>query len=192
MHNNYWRTEKINIRAFDESDIERMIQNRNNRDSKLEWLHDVIRLPRAPEKLRADHAEAIAEANSDDKCLLAIEDLNGNYAGELNVWLTKRPELYFVYGIYIEDRFRGRGFAKEALTILLDYYFNEKGFRKAEAHVYGYNDGSRVFHEKFGFVLEGTLRGRIFSRGVANSIHIYGLLAQEFNERHSHNDWRRV
>ena len=190
MPHNYWQTQRVRVRAFDQSDIERMVQTRNDRDGKLEWLHDVIRIPQTPEKIRSDFGEMISNWDKDDKCLLAVEDFNGTYLGELSVWYTKRPEMYFILGIYIVEEFQGRGFGKDALMLLLDYYFNEKAYRKAEAHVYSFNNASRAFHEKFGFTLEGTLRARIFSRGKHNDIHVYGLLAEEFNSLYEHNSWQ--
>ena len=190
MSHNYWRTERVRIRAFERDDIERMVHARNERDGRLEWLHDVIRLPQTPERIRADFDEMITNWYKDEKCLLAIENSEGEYAGELSVWYTKRPEMYFIYGIYIIREFQGQGLGKDALTLLLDYYFNEKGYKKAEAHVYSFNPDSQAFHEKFGFTMEGTLRGRIFSRGKSRDVHVYGLLADEFNSVYEHNGWR--
>ncbi|MCL2618480.1 MAG: GNAT family N-acetyltransferase [Defluviitaleaceae bacterium] len=193
MPSNYWQTERVRIRAFDNEDIERMVRERDRRDAKLDWLHDVLRFPETPEKIREDYAETLTlwSKDNDDRCLLAVENSEGEYAGELSVWFTKRPEMYLIYGICIIEKFRGKGLGKDALKLLLDYYFNEKGFRKAEAHVYSYNPASRAFHEKFGFTHEGTLRGRIFSRGKAHDVHVYGILADEFNAIHEHSTWMR-
>jgi len=189
MPQNYWQTDRVRIRAFDETDIERMIQTRNERDSNLDWLYDTIPLPQTPAKIREGYSEYLAALDKEDGCLLVIETLAGEYAGELQVWYTKRPEMYFIFGIYILEKFQGQGLGKDALKLLLDYYFNEKGYNKAEAHVYNFNPASQTFHAKFGFTHEGTLRGRIYSRGKANDVHIYGLLADEFNARYEHNTW---
>jgi len=190
--NNYWQTERVRVRAFDHDDIERMVQTRNERDGRLEWLHDVIQPPQTAAKIREDFGGMVDiwGKGGDDRCLLAVETLDGEYAGELSVWYTKRPEMYFIYGIYIIKKFQGKSLGKDALKILLDYYFNEKGFRKAEAHVYSFNPASCAFHEGFGFKREGTLRARIFTRGTPNDVHIYGLMSDEFNARHNHNSWR--
>ena len=190
MSRNYWQTERVRVRAFEQDDIERLVQARNERDGRLEWLHDAIRLPQTPEKIRASFGEMITNWDKDEKCLLAVENSGGEYAGELSVWYTKRPEMYFIYGIYILEKFQGQGLGKDALKLLFDYYFNERGYRKAEAHVYSFNPMSCAFHEAFGFTLEGTLRARIFSRGKPNDVHVYGLLADEFNALYEHNSWR--
>ncbi|MCL2617188.1 MAG: GNAT family N-acetyltransferase [Defluviitaleaceae bacterium] len=194
MQNNYWRTDKVRIRAYDETDIERMIQERNDHTSKMDWLYDYIRLPQTPEMIKADYSQALAAQKphlDDDSCLLAIENSEGTFVGRLDVWHAKRSEMYLIYGIYILDEFQGQGLGKDALTILLDYYFNEKGYRKAEGHVYSFNLASQAFHSNFGFTLEGTLRSRIFSRGNPGDMHVYGMLAHEFNARYHHNGWKK-
>ncbi|MCL2853963.1 MAG: GNAT family N-acetyltransferase [Defluviitaleaceae bacterium] len=190
MSRNYWQTGRVRVRAFEEGDVERLIKTRNQRDGRLEWLFDTISAPLTPERIRADYAEIAASWHKDERCILSVENNVGEYAGELSIWFTKRPELYFIYGIYILEKFQGQGLGKDALKILLDYYFNELGYRKAEAHVYSFNPASQAFHEKFGFTLEGKLRGRLFSRGKANDVYIYGMLADEFNARYDHNSWR--
>jgi len=189
MSHSYWQTDRVRIRAFDETDVERLIQTRNERDDNLAWLYDTISLPQTAAKIREEYTEALSNFYKDENCLLVIETLDGEYAGELQVWYTKRPEMYFIFGIYILEKFQGKGLGKDALKLLLDYYFNEKGYNKAEAHVYSFNPASQAFHTKFGFTHEGTLRGRLYSRGKANDVHIYGLLANEFNARHDHNSW---
>jgi len=191
MSRSYWQTDRVRIRAFDETDIERLIQTRNERDDNLAWLYDTISLPQTAAKIREDYTEALSTFYKDENCLLVIETLDGEYAGELQVWYTKRPEMYFIFGVYILEKFQGKGLGKDALKLLLDYYFNEKGYNKAEAHVYGFNPASQAFHAKFGFTHEGTLRGRLYSRGKANDVHIYGLLADEFNTRYDHNSWHK-
>ena len=189
MSHSFWQTDRVRIRAFDETDVERLIQTRNNRDDNLAWLYDTISLPQTPAKIREEYTEALSSFYKDENCLLVVETHEGEYAGELQVWYTKRPEMYFIFGIYILEKFQGKGMGKDALKLLLDYYYNEKGYNKAEAHVYSFNPASQAFHSKFGFTHEGTLRGRIYSRGKANDVHIYGLLADEFNARYEHNSW---
>jgi len=189
---NYWRTERIRLRAYNEADVERLTAQINDRDNHLDWLYDRIPLPQTPEQVKTDFAlhTLPIKPPDDDQCLLAVETAAGEFAGQLHVWLTSRP-LYFVFGIYVLPGFQGQGLGREALTVLLDYYFNEKGYRKAEAHVFGYNTVSQAFHADFGFTFEGTLRGRVFSRGQHHDLHISGLLADEFNARYDHNAWRK-
>jgi len=188
----YWQTDKMLLRAFEPEDVERIIKNRNNLDSNLQWLYDEIKLPRTHEDLKADYTDMIKNWEKDDKCLLAIENKEGDFAGEITVWFTKRPEMYFIYGVHIEERYQKQGLAKEALKVLFDYYFNEIGYRKVEALVYGYNRASQIFHERLGFTLEGILRNRIYSRGQYHDTLVYGMLKDEFNSTYDHSAWRKA
>lgn len=191
MHRNYWHTDKISLRAFESGDVERAVANRNKIDSNLYWLYDAIKLPQTSERMRADYTEMIKEWEKDDKCLLAIENTEEEYVGDISVWQTKRPEMYFTYGIFIEEHHQKKGYARDALKILLDYYFNEVGYNKVEASVYGYNASSQSFHERFGFTLEGILRNHLYSRGRYHDTLVYGMLKDEFNSIYQHDSWRK-
>lgn len=187
--NNYWETDKIKIRAFDESDIDRIIENRNNRNSTVDWLHDDIFLPKSPAQLKEELAEFVKE-QKDEQCRLVIETRSGTFVGEVWIWMTNRRGRNFMYGIEIATAFQGQGYGKDALKIVFDYYFNELAYNKAISQVYGYNTNSQNFHTKFGFIQEGILREHDFTRGKFWDRYTYGLLAREFNEKYSHNSWK--
>ena len=191
MHRNYWQTDKVLLRAFEHDDVERVVRNRNAKDSNLFWLYDAIKLPRTPEQIRDEYEKMLKDWEKEDRCLLCIENSEADVVGDIIVWQTKLPERYFVYGVQIEEKWQRKGYAKDALKILLDFYFNELGYNKVEASVYGYNAGSQSFHERFGFTLEGILRNRLHSRGRYHDTLIYGMLKEEFNAIHEHDRWRK-
>lgn len=41
-------------------------------------------------------------------------------------------------GVGIRPSFRKKGYAKEAINVLLNFYFSEFGFQKVNANVYGF------------------------------------------------------
>jgi [ribosomal protein S5]-alanine N-acetyltransferase len=79
----------------------------------------------------------------------------------------------------------GRGYAREALAMLLNYAFGAMGLRRIEANIDARNTASVVLIEKLGFAQEGRLRQRWVTEGVISDALIYGLLRDEWLARQS-------
>jgi len=186
MSGNYWESKNIRIRAAEEADIQRFTDRRNSIDREGQWLEDSLEFPLSEEEARKDIIDYINELSKDDKRFLIIETLAGDYAGYIDVWYTRRRIGNFRYGIKLEPEHRRKGYGKEALIILLDYYFNELNYNKCSPTVYEYNTGSQAFHEEFGFIREGALRSEVYSRGKYHSMIYYGMLKEEFNKLYKH------
>jgi RimJ/RimL family protein N-acetyltransferase len=96
-------------------------------------------------------------------------------------WRNRRCE----FGpIFIgELDYRGRGLAKDAEILVLDYCFNHLGLHKVIAHVTESNAEVIPFHEAAGFRRDTTLRDHIFREGGFEGLHLLSCLADEFRER---------
>jgi len=188
---NYWQGNLIKLRSFEDKDLEKYINDRVNPDSKRQWCEDYIRFPFSPAEIKEQTEKYNSSLKDEDKRLFTIETLYGEYAGEISVWHTDRRNGTFKYGIFLDEKMRGKGYGKDALKIVLDFYFNELNYNKAQPDAYAFNNNSQKFHEKFGFVLEGVLRNQIYSRGEYHNLHCYGMLKNEFNKLHKH-DFRKI
>lgn len=186
MRKNYWQGEKVTLRAFEEQDIDYYINNRNNPDSVTELFYDELLKPFAPETIRKNISENIEDLSKDDKSLFVIYTDDIPYVGEISVWHTVKKIGMFRYGIFLDSIHQGKGYGKDALIILLDFYFNELNYQKASPIVYSFNDPSQAFHEKCGFRLEGKIRNELYSRGRYHDLLYYGMLKDEFNELYKH------
>jgi RimJ/RimL family protein N-acetyltransferase len=79
---------------------------------------------------------------------------------------------YQLYG----DRFAGRGYATEAVQLLVDYLFSTKKHHRIHLVIVPENAASVRIAEKCGFVLEGTIRGAFFNDGRNQDVLLYSLL----------------
>jgi RimJ/RimL family protein N-acetyltransferase len=79
---------------------------------------------------------------------------------------------YQVYG----DRHSGRGYATEAVQLLVDYLTATKKQHRIHLVIVPGNEASRRVAEKCGFVLEGTVRGAFFNGGRNHDVLLYSLL----------------
>lgn len=89
------------------------------------------------------------------------------------------------YGLHVFEDHRGKGYAKEAICLVLRYYFQELRYQKANAGVYAFNEPSIRLHESLGFQVEGRLRRNVYTRGEFFDLLWYGLTVEEFQERHA-------
>ncbi|HEX2883182.1 MAG TPA: GNAT family protein [Candidatus Limnocylindria bacterium] len=79
------------------------------------------------------------------------------------------------YQLY-DGRFAGRGYATEAVQLLVDYLFATKKQHRIQLVIVPDNAASRRIAEKCGFLLEGTARGAFFNGGRNQDVVVYSLL----------------
>ena len=74
----------------------------------------------------------------------------------------------------------GRGYAREALTLVVDHAFDALGMNRIEADIDPRNQGSIALVERLGFEREGLLRERWRVGGQVQDSAIYGLLRSDW------------
>ena len=77
----------------------------------------------------------------------------------------------------------GRGIAREAAALLLDWAFGPLGLHRLEADVDPRNTASLRMLRRLGFASEGLLRERYFVAGEVADTEMLGLLARDWNAR---------
>ena len=113
----------------------------------------------------------------DEGTLLIIASEDGEIAGHIEFF---KPVSYWdafelSYQLY-GDRFTGRGYATEAVQLLVDYLFATKQRYRIHLVIVPENVASRHIADKCGFVLEGTVRGAFFNDGRNQDVLLYSLL----------------
>lgn len=125
-------------------------------------------------------AGAAANRPTEDDFGLVIENLDGALVGNLGLHDCDPVGGTFSYGVSIAREHRRSGDASDAIGLVLRYFFEERGYRKAWVHVYAFNEASIRLHERLGFRCEGRLRRMAFTRGRYHDIVVLGLFAEEF------------
>ena len=77
-----------------------------------------------------------------------------------------------------------KGYGSEAITLLLEWLFNDRGAHRVWLEVYPDNTRAQRTYEKVGFVREGTKREASYMDGRWHDEHLYSILKQEFNARY--------
>jgi|GEM_PF-885692 len=189
MREKFWESGRVRVRAAEEADLNFLTAARKTPDSLRQWYEDELTAPPSEKEMRDAFVGDLADFYKDDKRLFMLETPDAEYAGQLQIWQVNRRAGVFRHGLFMEEGFRGRGLAKEALVIVLDFYFNELNYRKCNPYVYSYNARSQAFHERFGFKREAVIKEEHYSRGRYHDLYYYSLFKDEFNELHSDGLW---
>ena len=175
---NIWEGKKVRLRPILPGDWVKFHQN--DQDSESARLVDIIHFPRSEDGTRTWTEQQAAKGPSGHNMMFAIETLEGELVGGMNSHTCDTRNGTFKYGIGIFRTNWRKGYASDAVRILLRYFFGELRYEKVNAGVYSFNENSIRLHEHLGFKLEGTLRNMIFTNGVHHDEFIYGLLKSEF------------
>jgi RimJ/RimL family protein N-acetyltransferase len=86
-------------------------------------------------------------------------------------------ELSIIVG-HSEDRHHGYG--AEAIAVLLDYAFGERGLNRVGLSVFEFNEDAIAVYKKLGFREEGRLRGALRRDDVFHDAILMSILSQEW------------
>jgi len=175
-------TERLIIRSWKVQVIDDLIEGLNNYNVS-KWLA-VVPFPYSKENaeqwikycLKNDIEnnksgyEFCIELKSNEKVIggmsvSAISKLNGTGGG----------------GIWISEKFHGKGYGSEAFAEKIRFSFEELGLRKLENGFFDGNESSKLLQEKFGYKIEGKRRKKYLclADGKLKDEVITGLLKEE-------------
>jgi len=175
---NFWQGNRVRLRAVEPADWEAHFLW--NHDSDMLRRNSVIFFPPTREAIKRWADETARREPSDDTFHFEIESLAGELVGAIGTHRCERRHGTFSYGVAIRAEHQRRGYASEAITIVLRYYFGELRYQKVNVEVYSFNQPSIRLHERLGFQSEGRLRRMIYTNGEYFDDLIFGLTAEEF------------
>jgi RimJ/RimL family protein N-acetyltransferase len=133
-------------------------------------------------EMEADWVNSVLKDQSRTRVILAIEDKSdGAFVGFVYLnnidWFARNAE----FGILIGERSRhGKGLAREALALVVDYAFKTLNLQRLYLRVVAFNKRALRLYRGFGFVQEGIQRQHAFARGRYHDVVLMGLLRGEF------------
>jgi RimJ/RimL family protein N-acetyltransferase len=177
-----WHGELVTLRDVEPDDWEAFYAfDQDTEASRFGWQ---IHFPRSKAAAKEWAEELAKKKPENDNHFFAMVGPEGKVVGSMNAHACDRRNGTFEYGISVDRECWGKGYAADAMKVLLRYYFDELGYAKVHAIVYAYNDRSIRMHEKFGMVREGQLREAKFTDGKRYDMFIFGMTADEFRARH--------
>ena len=177
----FWQGDKVRLRPSGSDDWEQVY--RESFDSPARQVLQLgIELPQSPEMAR-EAVEKYANCKDvDGVVIFAIEGVDGKTVGGISLHSRNRKNGTFGFGIVIYRPFRRKGYAKDAVSILLRYCFQERRYQKCNSACVHNNTASIALHKGLGFVKEGRRRRNLYFNGQYYDDILFGLTKEEFDK----------
>ena len=127
-----------------------------------------------------EHEHASQSADSGKEFGFEIETLDKTLVGRISTHHCDLRCGTFSYGLFVAREHRQKGYASEAIRLVLRYYFGELRYQKVTVYVYDFNEASLRLHARLGFQQEGRLRRMVYTDGKHFDTIVFGLTAEEF------------
>ncbi|MEV8601055.1 GNAT family protein [Streptomyces griseoviridis] len=178
----FWTGKRVRLRGIEPEDWTAFMGFAVDEERSGDLLHP----PRSAEGVRA-WAKERAVAKSDGDCFtVAVEAVDtGQIVGAVGSHYADTRAGRFEYGITMGAGHRRKGYAAEAVVMLLRFMFAERRYHKCEARIFAHNEVSLALHRRLGFAEEGRLRDHVFFASRHHDLVVMGILADEFAELHS-------
>jgi RimJ/RimL family protein N-acetyltransferase len=178
----FWTGKRVRLRGIEPDDWTAFMRFADDE----ERLGDVLHPPRSAEGYRAWAKELAAAKSDGDSFQLAIQAVDtGEIVGRVGSHHADPPAGRFEYGVTIGADHRRKGYAAEAVVLLLRFMFAERRYHKCESRIFAHNEASLALHRRLGFVEEGRLRDHVFLAGRHHDLVMMGMLVGEFAPLHS-------
>lgn len=167
---------KVSLRPFEETDIENTVK----------WLNDIeysILIDRVLPTTIHERKEWFYNISKDKTAItfaiiLPENTIHIGNCGLINInCRSRRSQIW----IYLDNQYIGKGFGKEAITLLLKYAFHYLNLNRIYLYVVSTNPRAVRFYEKCGFKIEGTFRQHVFLKNKYEDAIWFGILKEEFD-----------
>ncbi len=177
----FWTGSRVRLRGIEAEDSTALMRFASDE----EGLGDLLHPPRPAEYFTTRAQEGAAAAPGGDRFALVIESVETGQAVGVVASHRADPNMgWFEYGVTLGADHRRKGYATEAVVILLRFMFAERRYHKCEARILDHNEASLALHRRIGFVEEGRLRDRAYYGGRHHDLVVMGILAAEFIQLH--------
>jgi RimJ/RimL family protein N-acetyltransferase len=176
----------VRLRAIEPDDAETIFRHRQ--DDEISRMDARIQWPQSLADVRHGLEARAKKKPTDDEDLM-IETLDGHLVGDVNVQTTDSRSGTFSIGIGLKERSAwGKGYAREAMLLMLRYMYHERRYQKCNLGVYADNKRAIAFYRHLGFIDEGRLRRNHFTDGEYHDEILLGMTREEFDQRYP--QWR--
>ena len=175
----FWQTGNIRLRALSIDDAGARFASSLDSIAREEF-NIGIELPTTVEQQKAWLEKYSGCKQVNDMIVFAIETHEQEYVGMVTIHSMDERHGKFGFSMIVDRPYRRRGYAEDAVRLMLKYGFMERRFQKCCSGCASYNTASAELHRKLGFVEEGRLRRESFYNGDYHDEILFGLLLDEY------------
>ncbi|MCZ7604185.1 MAG: GNAT family N-acetyltransferase [Melioribacteraceae bacterium] len=169
--------EKVILRAINKEDVSELIEIHNDLDIKKQAMFHPF-----PISLDQDIEwfENITRDKSNRSIYFAIDDKETNnfvgYTSLRNInWINRNCS----FGISLLPKMQGKGFGKEATSLVINYAIKNLNLHKVQLEVIADNKTAIELYKNLGFVEEGILREQFYFDGFYFNVILMGRLTDK-------------
>ena len=177
-----WQGTRVRLRAIEPADWETYFAW--NQDDEMTRALYFIPFPQSQESVKRFAEQAALQRPEEDNFRFVIENNEQEVVGDITTHHCDQHSGNFSWGVNIIEEHRRKGYASEALPLVMRYYFQELRYQKVTVHIASFNEASIKLHERLGFQQEGCIRRTIYTDGQYFDNLVYGLTKEEFAARH--------
>ncbi len=178
-----WQGKCVRLRAIEPADWE--IYFAWNFDDEMTSALYSVPFPQSQETVKRWVEMETLKGPEGDNYRFVIENLEGAVVGDISVHHCDVRVGKLSYGLNIKQDYRRKGYASEAILLVLRYYFQELRYQKVTVGVYSFNEPPIRLHETLGFQQEGRVRCTVYTKGQYFDELIYGMTKEEFFEHYT-------
>ena len=179
-----WQGKLVRLRSHEPGDWENYWIW--DQDSESERKDGPLAFPRSQEWMKHWTQEKAVRKQEGNNWDFLLENNEGKVVGRIGSHDRDPRVGHFGYGLVISKEDRRKGYASEAILLLLRYFFQELRYQKVTIEVASFNEDSIGLHERLGFQWEGRVRRAGFTKGQYFDVLSYGLTGEEFEVKHAH------
>ena len=168
---------KVRLRPFEERDLDHVMEWVNDPEVTRTLLVGRYPMTRTMEKAWLDERLK----GSTTEVSFVIESRAGEYLGGIGYFHILQLERHAELGLVIGRKTEwGKGYAREAMSLFVDYGFEQLNFNLIYLTVLPHNSRAHTIYTSLGFREEGRLRQRIYRDGVYFDLLSLSILREEW------------
>jgi len=159
-------------------------------DDHYRWDHDREIIYLDDEYFRAKPygkaKEAFEKKINSDKIMaftIIIKE-TGENAGLVELYDINNYERKCFWGIILDKKFWKQGYGTGAAHLIIEYVFEDLGFRRLKSYTHSGNPVSMHFQEKLGFIKEAVFRKEYFFNSRYVDRIDYAMLREEYENKY--------
>lgn len=175
----FWMFQNIIVREMTREDY---MKNREMyfRAKDSCFYDNDVKLPLLTDELTEKEETHMNFGGDGSRLEFAIINLEGEYVGNVNLHSIDRENGTFSISFYFLNKYRKKGYATNAVALIVHYAFNELRLNKLNVSVNEGNAPSETLIQKIGCKKEGVFKENVFYDGKYVNVNLYGMTGEQF------------
>lgn len=125
-------------------------------------------------------AKKLEQWDTSEAAFSIVLQENNQLIGNISFFNQSSPVIGAEMGVYIAENYRGKGYGKQAITLMLKHAFETLNYQHVHISVYSYNTKAMQTYASLGFKHAGKWRKAKYHQGQFHDIILMDILKEEY------------